>query len=438
MSPARAALLFLGAASLALGARLWALSEAPGVPFWYDEVWTAQLATFPTSLSALVQRAAREDYHPPLGYLAYRAYAALLGLRDGGGARPPEGLEDRLRLLPALAASAGAGLLALALLWSTGSPAASLLGALAFALAPAGLTVGLEARQYGLLLLFLPLALLGGASRSYPLYFLGALLASWTHYLALPYALAFGLAFPPWKVLLPFLPLALWTGAFLGQAARAGDLLLARPETAWASALAWGDVPEGAYLLPGLLLWASLLPALALREGQRSLLPFLLLALSSLALGANLFSHRYLPLALPSLAYALGLAFPRLPRACRLLPLAALLSWTLLLPWIPQARALQGSMGYLALVASSLPYREVRAANEAAGFTAAYYARDKEVALLVPGPGLERALLLVPADLPPPPELRPALSRRRGFVYGGWALLLPRSEGGGAYHGERR
>jgi uncharacterized membrane protein len=209
---------FLLAFALTFLLRLSALLAAPGLPFWFDEAWTAQFATFPSSPVTVARRVAAEDLHPPLGYLAYKAWAGLLGIRDGIEAPPPPGHEDRLRLLPLLAGSLGAGFLALAALRLGASEAGALAAALLLAASPAALSVGLEVRQYGLLLFLFPLLLYAFAAEKKWLFALTGAAALYTHYAALLFLLPFALhrAFrrPVLLALILFLP---WVPALLRQ-----------------------------------------------------------------------------------------------------------------------------------------------------------------------------------------------------------------------------
>ena len=55
----------------------WILSP-PGHAFWFDEVFTANLVTFRTSLQTVLERVGKEDAHPPGFYLLAWTYALSL------------------------------------------------------------------------------------------------------------------------------------------------------------------------------------------------------------------------------------------------------------------------------------------------------------------------------------------------------------------------
>lgn len=99
--------LFLFLAPFLLGLLLRLSLVREGLPFWYDEIWTANFAAFPLSWDRVMGRLLGEDSHPSLAYLLYRLWAGLLGLRDPVVARSPE-VEAGLRLFSALL---GAGVL---------------------------------------------------------------------------------------------------------------------------------------------------------------------------------------------------------------------------------------------------------------------------------------------------------------------------------------
>ncbi len=431
---------FLLAFALAFLPRLSALLAAPGLPFWFDEAWTAQFATFPSSPATVARRVAAEDLHPPLGYLAYKAWAGLLGIRDGIEAPPPPGHEDRLRLLPLLAGSLGAALLALAALRLGTSEAGALAAALFFAATPAALSVGLEVRQYGLLLFLFPLLLYAFAAERRWLFALAGAAALYTHYAALLFLLPFALhpsfRAPTALALLLFLP---WVPALLRQ--------LASPLMEEARGYA---TPPAELLSPFLanlggspLLGLPLLvlAGLGLRRAGLSLpaTGFLVGLLALFVLKGPGGNPRYAVLLAPYLA--LGLAFALealrdrvrgLPPVLLLLPPAALLPISL-----PQAvghREGVASQAKAAVFAASLPIEPVYVYNRSAAYTFRYYERRKAVEPVSPSPPRRPGLLIAPAPSilaelrGVPPWL---LEAEPVYFPGGWGVYLWRGGGQG-------
>lgn len=431
---------FLLAFAFAFLLRLSALLAAPGLPFWFDEAWTAQFATFPSSPAAVARRVAAEDLHPPLGYLAYKAWAGLLGIRDGIEAPPPPGHEDRLRLLPLLAGSLGAALLALAALRLGASEAGALAAALLLAASPAALSVGLEVRQYGLLLFLFPLLLYAFAAEKRRLFALAGAAALYTHYAALLFLLPFALhrAFrrSVALALLLFLP---WVPALLRQ--------LTSPLMGEAQKYA---VPPAELLSPFLanlggnpLLGLLLLPVAGLGLRRAGLfLPALVFFVGLLALfvlkspGGN---PRYAILLAPYLALGLALAleglrarFHRLPSTAFLLLPALLLGISF--PLALGSRKDIASQAEAAVFAASLPLEPVYVYNRSAAYTFRYYERRKAVEPVSPSPPRRPGLLIAPTPA--------VLSKVRGappwlleaepvYFPGSWGVYLWRGSGQG-------
>lgn|GEM_PF-660350 len=434
--------LFLLGALLALLPRLSAFFALRGLPFWFDEVWTAQFATFPSSFLAVVERVAREDLHPPLGYLAYKAWALLLGVRDPVVAPPPEGHEDLLRLLPLLAGSLGGGFIALALRALGARPAFALLGAALFGVVPGALSVGLEVRQYGLLLLLFPLLLWAWAEGRWRLFGAAGALALYTHYLSLP--LLLGLALrrearrPVLLALLFFLPWALFAFSLQRKTSAASAVLSALSSPGFVSTLAWALAELGGAPIAALLLLA--LGALGLLVGRGPLLHHLPLLAAFFLLSSA--SPRYGVLLVPFVALGAGLLleaagrrFPKAPVFPLALALLALYA-AFALPKALEARVNTASMGLAAAFIGSVPGERAYAWNSSAGYTLRYYDRKKEVRLVPPEPPEEPGFLLAPApSLLASPGLRHAPSWAREaqpvYVPGGWAVYLWGGKGRG-------
>ena len=431
---------FLPAFALAFLLRLSALLAAPGLPLWFDEAWTAQFATFPSSPATVARRVAAEDLHPPLGYLAYKAWAGLLGIRDGIEAPPPPGHEDRLRLLPLLAGSLGAALLALAALRLGASEAGALAAALLLAASPAALSVGLEVRQYGLLLFLFPLLLYALAAGKRGLFALAGAAALYTHYAALLFLLPFVLhrAFrtPALLALLPFLP---WVPALLRQLTSPLMEEARKHTTSPVEALSPFLANLGGNPLLGLLL--LVLAGLGLRRAGLSLpaTGFLVGLLALFVLKSPGGNPRYAVLLAPYLALGLAFALEALRDRVRGLPpvLLLLLPAALLPISFPQAvkyREEAASQAKAALFAASLPMEPVYAYNWSAAYTFRYYERRKALEPVSLPPPRRPGLLIAPAP--------PILSKVQGlppwlleaepvYVPGGWGVYLFRGNGRG-------
>ena len=425
--------LFFTAFSLTFIVRASALLAAPNLPFWFDEAWTAQFATFPSSPLTVVHRVATEDLHPPLGYLAYKAWAGLLGIQDRIEAPPPPGHEDRLRLLPLLAGSLGAGLLALAAFRLGTSEVVALASALLFAMSPAALSVGLEVRQYGLLLFLFPLLLYAFATEKRWLLALAGVAALYTHYAAilflLPLALHRPLRFPVFFALFLFLPwfptlLRQLTSPLMGEARE----YTMSPAEALSPFLAnLGGSP-----LIGLLL--LVLVGFGLRRTQL-FLPALIFFASLLALfvlkspGGN---PRYAVLLAPYVAFGLAFALEALRNRLQKLPstLLLLLPATLLPVTFSQAiryREGAASQAEAVVFAASLPVEPVYVYNRSAAYTFRYYERRKAVEPISSPPPRRPGLLIAPAPsiLPKVQGLPPWVWKAEPVYFpGSWGVYL--------------
>ncbi len=433
---------FLLALALAFLLRLSALLAAPGLPFWFDEAWTAQFATFPSSPATVARRVAAEDLHPPLGYLAYKAWAGLLGIRDGVEAPPPPGHEDRLRLLPLLAGSLGAALLALAALRLGTSEAGALAAALLLAASPAALSVGLEARQYGLLLFLFPLLLYAFAAGKKGLFALAGAAALYTHYAALLFLLPFALhpsfRAPTALALLLFLP---WVPALLRQLTSPLMEEARQYTMAPAELLSPFLANLGGNPLLGLLLLA--LAGFGLRRAGLSLpaVGFLVGLLALFALKSPGGNPRYAVLLAPYLALGVVLAMEGLRVRFRRLPLVAFLLLPVLLlpvsfPLALGSRENIASQGMAALFAAGLPAEPVYASNWSAAYAFRYYERRKAVEPIPLSPPRGPAPIIAPA----PPfffgvtGLPPWLLEVEPVYFpapGGWGVYLFRGSGQG-------
>lgn len=147
LRPGRGDLLLLaGAVALALGLRLALLEHRS---FWWDELFARYWMELP--VATLLGPASRVETNPPLYFLALKAWAGLVGTRDGA-----------LRLPSALASGAAAAIAGrLGLL--AGGARVGVLAAFLCALAPLGLFTGLNARPLAFFPLLQGLCLLAAA-----------------------------------------------------------------------------------------------------------------------------------------------------------------------------------------------------------------------------------------------------------------------------------
>ncbi len=425
--------LFFAAFSLALVIRASALLAAPDLPFWFDEAWTAQFATFPSSPLTVAHRVATEDLHPPLGYLVYKAWARLLGVRDGIESPPPPGHEDRLRWLPLLAGALGAGFLALAAFRLGTSEVVALTSALFFAVSPVALSVGLEVRQYGLLLFLFPLLLYAFATGRRWLFALVGAVALYTHYAALLFLLPFALhrpfRLPVFFALLLFLP---WVPVLVRQLtsplmaeARMYTLPLAELLSPFFASLG-GDPLLGfaLFALAGLGLRRTplFLPAMGLFVA-------LFVLFASQNPGGN---PRYAILLVPYIALGLAFALEVLRKKSRgvpalLLLLAPVALLSVSLPWAIGFRENVASQAKAVIFATVFPLEPVYAYNRSAAYTFRYYERKKTVEEMPLSPPQDPALIIAPAKpillqiTGVPPWL---LEAKPAYFPGSWGVYL--------------
>ncbi len=395
--------LFFTAFSLALVIRASALFAAPNLPFWFDEAWTAQFATFPSSPLTVVHRVATEDLHPPLGYPVYKAWAGLLGVRDGIESPPPPGHEDRLRSLPLLAGALGAGFLALTAFRLGTSEVVALTSALFFAVSPVALSVGLEVRQYGLLLFLFPLLLYAFATGRRWLFALVGAAALYTHYGALLFLLPFALHRPfrlpvslAFLLFLPWLPTLLHqTASPLMAEARMHALPLGELLSPFFASLG-GDALLGfaLFTLAGLGLRRTplFLPAMGFFVALFALF-------ASQNPGGN---PRYAVLLVPYIALGLAFALEALRERSRgvpalLLLLAPVAILSVSLPWGIGFRENVASQGKATIFAAVFPLEPVYAYNRSAAYTFRYYERKKAVEEMPLSPPQRPALIIAPA-----------------------------------------
>lgn len=339
-----------------------------GYPFWYDEVYTAQFATLPISLPAMLERLAREDHNPPLPYLVYWALGRLFLRQDPEA--PVPGAEVALRGFSLLLLGVSSLLLYGAFRGIGLPPLFALAGGLALGLSPFGRTQLLEARGYALADLGLALGLYGLARGSLSLSGLGLLLAGGSHYLA---GLLLGPVllhrFGP-RVLLFALPLFPWLPFALRATRELGEL---QP---WIEPyrhlfpkvlLSLGPTDHPLFLALGLLLWAgAFLSRLGPFLGLYLLLTLILLPPLT---GFTFQNPRYAVLLVPFLLYAAG-SFRRE------LLLLALLGYA---SGPPLGEAYFQGMSRIGKEALALGIREVWACNLPTARTAKYYCRGCEV-----------------------------------------------------------
>jgi hypothetical protein len=283
----------------------------PDDPFWFDEVFTANLTTFRTSAVDVVKRVGEGDAHPPLYYLYAWACAKATGFWGSAVEGPPPGVERALRScnLPIVALTGGAfGLLLPPPLAALG--VGILLGTNTYA------QKAVEARMYPMLGLFLLLAVAGALLSRPWLFGVSSLLAVYTHYLGLlflaPLLLYVGVreySRRGWKGLLPLAPLLLflpWLPTFLQQMS-AGTNAWVRPAP-YLALYAYADL--GSHLLVSLLLLGLLLVGVwQERRGPKALAllaiaAFPVLWATQATLGPNTASERYFGAFVPPLLFA--------------------------------------------------------------------------------------------------------------------------------------
>jgi len=282
----------------------------PSTPFWFDEAYTANMATFPKGLWAYVENAKQEP-HPPLYYLYARLVAEAAGKMDSPGRdSPPPGVEAALR-----AGNTPIAFLTLYLV-SLAHPVAGL----ALLASPSWLAKVDEARMYPLMGLLLASALYALWARRFLLAGALTLLALYTHYLSLLFVPFFLLAallasreerssLPLLSFALPLLLFVPWLPLLL-LAIRGGANSYLRPDPL-SSAAAAGEL--GGYPLGLALMAIPLLAAFRLRQDPPRAF---LLAVPYLAVIAwwltgylyNTAGPRYWGAFLPAQALALGLA----------------------------------------------------------------------------------------------------------------------------------
>jgi len=314
---------------------LRAVLVAQGWPFWYDEIWTANFAAFPMPLGEALRILREEDSHPPLGYLLYRLWAEVWGLRDPMTHRDPE-VEVGLRLLPALLGAGTAGITALLARSLGASSLGGLLAGLLYATAPAALVKDAEVHVYPPAVFSTALALLFWARRAYLPFALAATSAFYSHYLTLPLLLVPALGFGA-RGLLPYLAVFPWVLLALPQ--QLATLPEKSPfnpalEEGWISITALAYLPGPVFFLLGLILWsavpASLYPRRT-RPAGSALITFLAawLLVLPLATGFRTFTLRYAVLALPLLFATSAAVFCRYfrPAAASVLMLVPLVAW---------------------------------------------------------------------------------------------------------------
>lgn len=375
------ALLFLP--PFLLGAALRLSLVAWGLPFWYDEVWTANFAAFPMPLGKALERLVAEDSHPPLAYALYRLWAEALGLRDPLDHRDP-GIEAGLRALSALLGGGTAGFTALLARALGASPAPALAAGFLYALAPAALMREAEVHVYPPAAFFTALALFLWTKRHFGGFAAAAALALHAHHLAfllllLP-ALSFGVrGLLPYALALPWVLLgALQQARGLSEKSPFNGL----PHEALAQMAAFAHWPEPVSVAVGAGVWLLALLAALTRKGRLPGLALLLylalwLLLLPWATGFNAYSVRYVTLPLPLVLSLLALL---LSGRWALLLLVPLLSWALLLPTVRESYLGFRSPSLLALALTQAPGPVLASSKPLAGI-AKYACRSCPVEL---------------------------------------------------------
>lgn len=428
MTFARTAWLTVAVAVIALAVRLFHLGSAG---FWFDEIFTAQLTTFRTSLGAVVSHVASDDAHPPLHYVLSWLWAHLAGAYGGAYPQVEAGLEWRMRLSSVLTGVATAALLTWVAARRYGATAGSMAGLLA-ALHPMLVRQDQEFRMYPLLTL---LTLVSGLlldraltrrTRSAWAWYAAALAALlYTHYLALFVVAAHLLLVliryrevnrNIWIAALGAAAYLPWLPVLLRSVTQGRNNPAVRPDTEFTmnflvNALAWFDpdtLTAAARLLvvplPWVLAaagwWVLARPA---GEGRRDLslvvlgtAPLLLWYLTSKGV-SNMMSPRYvgfiLPFLLLSMAAAIGVARRRWRVAPGLIAAALVLSTgtgllrlqsTHLEPWREMAAAL--NLGVR-------PGDEVLVTSDSRAAALAYYFRPPEGVTLASLEGVDAGAL---------------------------------------------
>jgi hypothetical protein len=300
--------------------------------------------------------------------------------------------------------------------------------------------VGLEARQYGLLLFLFPLLLYAFAAEKKRLFALAGAAALYTHYAALlfllPFALHPALRHPVLLALLLFLP---WVPTLLRQLTSPLMEEARKHTLPPVEALSPFLANLGGDPLLGLLLLA--LAGLGLRRAGLSLpaTAFFVGLLALFVLKSPGGNPRYAVLLAPYLALGLAFALEALRDRVRgLPPLLLLLVPVALLPvGFPRAldyREEAASQAKAAVFAAGLPLEPVYAYNWSAAYAFRYYERRKTVEPVTLSPPRRPGLLIAPAPsflasvrgLPPW-----LLEAEPVYVPGSWAVYLWRGSGQG-------
>lgn len=288
-----------------------AILPLPNTPFWFDEVFTANLTTFRNTPAQVVNTVINKDAHPPLYYLLMLGWSHLTGQWGQAVTEPHPGVENALRASSVLTSAISGGLV-----WLGGGP----LSALLLAANQEVIWKAQEARMYPLLGL-LWLAAFFAAWRGWWLgMFFFLLLALYTHYLtlfmALPLALwaiwqgrqqALRASWPLWLWLPWLFPLLRqWLGGAANSLLRPDNVLAFEIfyRLAWPESLSW--------LLLGVFLWTAWLYRKDTRLVSFWLLPFVSVLLWWISSNfINTVSNRYHGAFMPVLALVVGQALQK-------------------------------------------------------------------------------------------------------------------------------
>lgn len=426
----------LWATTLALVLRIGALAFNPGLPFWFDEIWTAQFATFSVPIHKVVERLAKEDLHPPLGYLAYYPWAKIWSIRDNGQTPPYPGHEDRMRLLPLLVGALGAGILAVAMLAIGVRPWIAIFISMAAHSTTAALTVGTEVRQYGLLLALLPAILWAAYEKKPKAFIVAGTLAAYTHYFALPLLLALalrpslrragvwvGVLFAPW---LPILAVQL-----TGKSLRDAQAAVSGVTDSFVSnmiALGGNTILGAALLILSLIGWG--LWAKAKKEEALAFLGFAGLIALAGAVGIPVWNWRYIAVYLPLLAIGWALLLEKAASGPK-----AMQGMLIFLLTISAISGFNHSLGQrnfavgIGLIAKDLPAYPpypILCPNRAAAYTVRYYDRKHEIQNIPKEAPQFPAFVIGPAGVQERVKNYPTWTHRLRAVRteGYWALYL--------------
>ncbi|MDR6218471.1 glycosyltransferase family 39 protein [Deinococcus soli (ex Cha et al. 2016)] len=354
----------LAAAAAFLAALLLRTFHLDAQGFWFDEIFTANLTTFRTSLPDVLTYLKTNDAHPPLHYVLSWLWAHLVGAYGGAYPQVEAGLEWRMRLSSALTGACTAAVLTHVATKRYGLLAGAITAAL-MAVHPILVHQDQELRMYPLLTLLgvmsslaLQRALRSATRLHWGLYALSVTALLYTHYLAVFFLVAHAvlmlaerraltraawLAVTPALLFAPWLPVLLGS---LGQGRSAAAMRLSVETTMLfiVNSLSWYDAnPMTAALRLTLMPLPWILAAIAwyvttrprAEDGQRdlSLLILTVVPLMSWYLASkyvtNLMSPRYAGFIMPFLLLSVAVGAAQLRTRWNMRAAPGLLALTL-------------------------------------------------------------------------------------------------------------